>query len=282
MRNKVHLSTAAASLALLALAGCNKQATGQVAAVVNGDEVTLQEVNAEIGAAKLPEGAEKDKVRNAVLQRLVDKRLIEQQAKTDGLDRDPEFLLKQRQLTQALLIQLYAKRAQDTLRVPDQATVSKFIADHPESFANRTIFTVDQIRFAPPVDASALQGLRNVHTMDGVATYLKSKNIQFARGAGKVDSAQVPGPLLTQIQSLPAGEPFIVPSPQGPVANVIVGKEAAPLAPEQAQPLAVQMIRAQQLDKILQQRLKDAQAKAKITYQSGFGPAPTPSPTLNP
>ena len=284
MPNKLHLSAAIAPVVLmLALPGCSKQATGQVAAVVNGDEITLQEVNAEIGNAKLPEGADKDKARNAILQRLVDKRLIEQQAKSEGLDRDPEFLQRQRQVTQALLIQLYAKRAQDTLRVPDQATVSKFIADHPDAFANRQIFTVDQIRFAPPQDRTVLAGLRDAHTIEAVAAYLQSKNVPFQRGSGKVDSAQVPAPVLKQILSLPAGEPFVIPSPQGAVANVITNRQPAPLPPEQAQPLAVQMIRAEALDKVLQQRLKDAQAKAKITYQPGFGPAPsTPSATGTP
>ena len=282
MRNTLHLTAAAAALALmLGTAGCGKKATGQVAAVVNGDEITLQEVNGAVGTAKLPEGADKEKVRNAVLQRLVDQRLIEQQAKADGLDRDPDFLLRERQGTQQLLIQLYAKRAADTLRVPDQATVSQFIAAHPESFANRMILSVDQVAFNPPADQTQLAGLRDIHTLDGVTAYLKSKNIPFQRSAAKIDSAKVPPGLLKQVMALPAGEPFVVPGPQGAVANAITGKEAAPLPPEQAQPLAVQMIRAQALDKVLQERLKDATAKAKISYQPGFGPAPkaTPTPT---
>lgn len=279
MRNTLSRSAAAAALVLvLGTAGCTKKATGQVAAVVNGDEITLQEVNAAANAAKVPEGANKDKVRNAILQRLVDQRLIAQQAKADGLDRDPDFLLKEREGTQQLLIQLYAKRAADTLRVPDQATVSRFIADHPESFADRMILSVDQIAFAPPQDATALAGLKDVHTLDGVAAYLKGKNIPFQRGSGKIDSARVPPAVLKQVTSLPPGEPFVVPGPQGAIANAITGKEAAPLPPEQAQPLAVQMIRSQALDKVLQQRLQDATAKAKITYQPGFGPAPKPTP----
>ena len=275
MRHKLHRS--AALLPLLAIAmvlpACSKQATGQVAAVVNGDEITLQEVNAAVSAAKLPEGADKQKVRAAVLEQLVDKRLIEQQAKTDGLDRDPDFLLRQRQLNQQLLIELYAKRAQDTLRVPDPATVTKFIADHPESFANRTVFTVDQIRFAP-TDASVLRGLADIHTLDGVGAYLKGKGVAFQRGNAKVDSAQVPAAVMKQVLALPPGEPFVVPTPQGVFASVITGREAAAPTTEQAQPAAVQMIRAQALDKILQQRLSDAKAKAKVTYQPGFGPAP--------
>lgn len=274
MRKTPHTPILISFLALsLALSGCSKKATGQVAAVVNGDEITLQEVNAELGNAKIPDGAEKDKARGIIIQRLIDKRLLEQQAKASGLDRDPEFLIRQRQLNQALLLEFYAKRAQDTLRVPDQTATAKFIADHPTNFGQRTIFTVNQLRFPPVADASVMTQMKDLHSLDAIASYLDSKGIKYQRGANKIDSAQVPATMMQQITSLPPGEPFVVPTPQGVVASVIITRETAPLAAEQAQPLAVQMMRNQALDDVIQQRLKDARAKAKVTYQPGFGPA---------
>lgn len=256
----------------LALSGCSKKATGQVAAVVNGDEITLQEVNAELGGAKIPDGAQKDKARSLITQQLIDKRLLEQQAKAAGMDRDPDFLLRQRQLNQALLLEFYAKRAQDTLRVPDQAAIAKFIADHPTNFAQRTIYTLDQIRFPPTADATVLGELKNLHSLDAVAKYLDGKGVKYARGTSKADSAQIPAPMMQQVLALPPGEPFVVPTPQGVLASVIVNRETAPLSPEQAQPLAVQMMRAQALEGVVKQRLQEARAKAKIDYQPGFAP----------
>ena len=43
------LAIGAAAL-LLSLSACEKKAEGQVVAVVNGDEITAQEVNGELGA----------------------------------------------------------------------------------------------------------------------------------------------------------------------------------------------------------------------------------------
>jgi peptidyl-prolyl cis-trans isomerase C len=259
----------------MALSGCEKKATGQVAAVVNGDEITLQEVNAAVGNANIPDGAQKDKARSAIVQRLIDKRLVEQQAKAAGIDRDPEFLTRQRELNQALLLEFYAKRTQDTLRVPDKSAIDKFISDHPLNFAGRTIYTVDQIRFPAPADQSVIAGMKDLHTLPAITQYLTSKGVKFDRGSNKIDSAQVAPQMMQQVLALPPGEPFIVPTPQGVVASVIVGKEVQPLAPEQAQPLAVQMMRSQEFDKVIQQRLKDARAKAKIEYQPGFTPPAT-------
>lgn len=260
----------------LILSGCAKEATGQVAAVVNGDEITLQEINADLASAGIPDAANKEKARAGIVQRLVDKRLLEQQAKAAGIDRDPEFLMRQRQLNQALVLEFYAKRAQDTIRVPDKATIDKFIADNPTNFADRTIYTVEQIRFAPPEDAAVMNKMRDLHSFDAITQFLDGQGVKYARGTNKIDSAQVPAPMMKQVMSLPAGEPFVIPTPQGVVASVITNKEAAPLSIEQAQPLAVQMMRNQTLDGLMQQRLKEARSKAKITYQPGFTPSAAP------
>ena len=265
----------------LALSGCDKKATGQVAAVVNGDEITLQEVNAELGSAGVPDGAEKEKARAAIVQRLIDKRLLEQEAKAAGIDRDPEFLTRQRQLNQGLLLEFYAKRAQDTIRVPDKATIDNFIADHPTNFSGRAVYTVDQVRFAPPTDPKVIAKMKDIHSFQGITEYLDAQGIKYARGTNKIDSAQVPAAMMQQILALPSGEPFVVPTPQGVVASVITNKEASPLPAEQAQPLAVQMMRAQSLDDLVQQRLKDARSKAKIDYQPGFTPAAPAAPSPN-
>ncbi len=44
---------------LLATGGCNKEATGQSVAVVNGEEVSESELNEELAAANIPETADK-------------------------------------------------------------------------------------------------------------------------------------------------------------------------------------------------------------------------------
>lgn len=277
MRKNLSVIAGALASAVLVggLAGCQKAATGQVAAVVNGEEISQQELNAELATVKLPDGADKTAVRNQALQRIVDRRILAQQAKTGGIDRDPEYLMRQRQLNEALLIQLYAKKTQDTLRIPDTAAVDRYIAANPQMFANRTMFYVDQISFPTPQDPSFLPSLNEVHSLDGVAAALKAKGIEYNSAEAKIDSAQVPPDMLARVQALPPGEPFIVPTPQGVVASVIKRSENVALPAAQARPMAVQAMRNQELGKLLEKRLKDAKATAKVEYQPGFGPAPT-------
>ena len=59
MRSKLVL---AVGIALMASA-CTKKAEGQTVAIVNGEEITAAELNAELANAKIPEGADKDQAR---------------------------------------------------------------------------------------------------------------------------------------------------------------------------------------------------------------------------
>ena len=265
----------------VSLAGCKKAPTGQVVAVVNGDEITLPELNAELAGVNLPPGIDKNKVRTAALQRVVERHLVAQQARADGLDRDPDFLVRQRQLNDTLLVELFAKKARDTIAVPNSAAVDRFISSNPAAFANRVVFSVDQLRI-PPQDPAFVEQLKGLRNVDAMAALLKSRGIQFERAPTRIDSAQVDPATLAQVQALPAGQPFVVAVPQGVTVSVITGKESAALPPERAQAAAAQLVRNQSLATLLQGRLKDMKAKAKIQYQPGYAPPATPAAAATP
>ena len=82
----------------------------------------------------------------------------------------------------------------------------------------------------------------------------------------------LPDQIFAQISHLAAGEPFIAPGPDKAVANVITGRDPAPLSGDQARAVALDAMRKQTASKIIQDRVKDLRAKAKIQYQPGFEP----------
>lgn len=254
------------------VAGCDKKPEGQVAAVVNGDEITLKEINAEIGTANIPEGADSKEIQKAALQRIVERRLLAQAAQEDGLDKTPEFLIRSRQVNDALLVQLLGQRAEKSFQVPDQAAIDKFMADNPSMFAGRKMYVVDRIQFALPTDMSQLKSLESAHSMAEVAAQLNSLGIKFERGPAKMDSAQLGQQRLNQILGLPAGEPFVIPE-NGMVTVAIIAGES-PLVGNKAEmaQVATQALRRQALGKTLEDRLKQARAKGEVKYQPEFAP----------
>lgn len=254
------------------LAGCEKKPEGQVAAVVNGDEITLQEINTEIGNANIPAGADSKEVQRAALQRIVERRLLAQSAKEDGLDKTPEYLIRSRQINDALLVQLLGQRAEKSFEVPDQQAINKYMAENPSMFAGRKMYVVDRIQFGLPSDVAQLKTLESAHSMDEVAKTLNGLGIKFERGAAKMDSAQLGQQRLDQILALPAGEPFVIPENGMVTVAVITGE--SPLAGSSAEmtAMATQALRRKALTTSLEQRLKQARAKGEIKYQPEFAP----------
>jgi EpsD family peptidyl-prolyl cis-trans isomerase len=256
----------------LFLAACDSEPTGQVAAVVNGEEITLQEINAELALANVPEGADEEEVRRAVLARVIDRRLLSQAAREDGLDQTPEYLIRKRQLEDALLVQLLRQREERAAEVPDEAAIDQFIAENAAAFAERELYVIDRIQFPRTVDRSVLDALESAQTMDQVAATLNELGVEFAREPARMDSASLPQEVIDRIKELPAGEPFILPEGTNYTVGVIRETERLATSPEQARPQALQAMRNRNINEALERRLEAERAGAEITYQSGFGP----------
>jgi peptidyl-prolyl cis-trans isomerase C len=265
----------AIGIALMASA-CTKKAEGQTVAIVNGEEITAAELNAELANAKIPEGADKDQARTRVLQAMIDRRLLAQQAKTDGIDKSPEFLNRQRRATEDLLINMFASRQIDTAQLPANSEIEKFQAARPWVFSQREQWNLDQLRFQMPADAATRSKLDQAKTMEEVVKVLTDANIAFTRQKNKLDTAVIPQNLYGQLAAAArASEPFIIPIGDQAVASTIVSREPAPITGEQARPIAVAAMRREQASQLMQNRLKSIRDAAKIEYKEGYAPPAT-------
>ena len=272
MGSRIELSLVLA-LSLCATA-CGSKATGQTVAVVNGEEVTLGELNAELAQANIPANAAVDKqaIRAQALQSIISRRLLAQQARQQGIDKTPDFIAKQRQMTEQLLIGLAAQRQNDTAKLPDASKMDAFMRENPGMFQGREVWSLQQIQFNAPADKAAIAGLKNAHTLDQITATLTQARIPFQRGQTRVDTATIPTPVLQQIAKLPAGEPFIVPQGGTMVASVITAKTPNPTTAEQSRQVALQGFRRNEADARLKTTLDQLRGSAKIEYQAGYAP----------
>jgi peptidyl-prolyl cis-trans isomerase C len=276
MKNASRMSLVAA-VGLLALAGCNRDApSGQVVATVDGEEVTIQEINGEIQAANPPADANREQLQRQALQRVIDRKLLVKAAKDKGIDRTPEYLAKVRRGEETLLAQTYAQQQLTTVPVPSAAELSKFMSDNASMFGQRQLLSLDQIRFAPPRDLKSLAALDKDKTMDQVAAHLTQLGIKFERVPETLDTGAVPPQLMQAIEKLPAGEPFVIPSQGAITVNVITGRKPVATDASAARAGAVRAFRQQKFGEILQQQINSLRSSTKITYQNGFGPPATP------
>ena len=256
----------------LLLSACQSKPTGQVAASVDGDEITTTELNAELTGVQMPKGADPKVLQRQALQRVIDRKLLANAAREESLDQSPEFVIRRQQLEDGLLAQLLTQKIARGLKAPVPGDVDKFMASNPSMFAGRSILTVDQIRFPTPAREEYLKQLGAAHSMSQVTSKLDQLNIKYQRGNAQIDTAQLPPQVAEQIRKLPAGEPFVIPAGNLVVVSLVTNSQPAPLGGEAVRPLAMNGARNAKLGEALQQRLKTEQGKAKIDYQPGFAP----------
>jgi EpsD family peptidyl-prolyl cis-trans isomerase len=268
---KYRIVTIAACLAILA--ACDKKAEGQTVAVVNGEEITLSELNFELGLANVPPGADKAMVRSQVLQLMIDRRLVADQAKQEGVDTTPDYLSRKRRSEEDLLISMLSERRLKSIPVPSVRETDAYIASHPAIFANRQIWELAQVQYQPPTDASVQGEIDKTHSYSELLAVLKKHGSSVTEKKSRLDTVVVPADLYRQISTLPVGEPFIVRAGDRAIASVIVGREPQPIVGDEARPIAAAALRKEQAAKDMAKRVSDLRKAAKIEYQKGFAPA---------
>lgn len=254
------------------VSSCERKPEGQTVAVVNNDEITAADLNAELASQNLSATGATKEARNEALQRLINRRLLEQQARTDGLDKSPEFLNQQRRQTENLLINMFVSKHVNTAQVPTPAEISQFEASHPQMFGKREIWTLQQIIYPLQKNAAVNAKITAANTLDEVAQALTAAGVQFTRATRQVDTAVFPLGIYNQIIALKPGEPFVAPGPDKAAASAISARQPAPLPDDKARQLALNGLRREQVDKFVSDRVKSLQTSAKIQYQPGFGP----------
>jgi EpsD family peptidyl-prolyl cis-trans isomerase len=262
---------AAIALALLA-SGCQKKASGQTVAVVNNDEITASDLNSELMSENASVTGSTKEARAQALQNLIDRRLLAQQARSEGLDKSPDFINQQRRATEDLLIRMLVMRQVNTSQVPSPQEVDQFEASHPNMFAKREAWTLQQLLFPLQKNPAVLAKIKAAKTLDEVAQALTSSGVQFSKATRKIDTAVLPPNVYAQLMQLRPNEPFVVPGPDREVASVITAREPAPLAGDQARTIALNAMKRDQVQKLVQDRVKSLKASAKIQYQPGFAP----------
>jgi len=277
MTGKTALLGGAVFIALCA-AGCTKTPKGQILAIVNGEEISLQELNAELQGVSIPAGADRDQIRRQVLQRLIDRKLIVQRAREEGLDKSPDYVTQQRRLDENLLVSLLGQKIAATVPLPEDGDVQRYIASNPSQFGGRERLVLDQIQFTPPKDPRKLLALKDAHSLEAVAAGLDRLGLAYTRAKGVIDTARLDPQIVKTVKALPPGEPFVLPADGQFIASVIVSREASPTPPAIGRSVAAEMVRRKDLAAESRAQVARARSTAQIEYQQGYEPIPPAKP----
>lgn len=283
MRNKIVAGLMIGTAVLLA--GCGKKGgeieKGQVVATVDGQDVTVHELNAELQGANIPPNIgteQKKQLEQMALAQVVNRRILADIARERGLDKTPMFLLQEKRAEEQILVQMLQRQMSSAVKAPASTEIADFIAQNPDLFAERKIFSIDQIQFEAPKDPQVLRKYQPLKTMDEVEAALKADGLQFKRAPATLDVATANPELVQQVLKMPKDEIFIIPAGRVMVANRITDTKVQPLTGPQAQQLATGMIQQKKFQDLIKRDLepKVKKAESEVKYQAGFAPPKKP------
>ena len=253
-------------------AATDEKAPTQVAAKVDGKEITVHQVN--FALQRIP-NLDKDKSKEASLQvvrNLVDQQLLVAKAETDKLDRDPAVVQAIDAARQQILAEAYMSRKLGTPVEPTDAEINDYFNTHPELFAKRKIYRLQEISIKAPKDKQdAIRAqLTASKTLNDFGTWLKAEKYEVKAAQGVKPAEQLPQEMLPKLAAMPDGQAMMVNTPDGVLVIVLAGSQAQPVTLEQAKPAISRLLQQQARQKAAKAELDNLKAAAKIEYVGEF------------
>lgn len=271
------LPLAAAAAAVLGLAACGDGGgaggASQVAATVNGEEITVHQINHVLRTSRGVTEANIEQVRREILDRLIQRELLVQHAVAQALDHDPTVLQDLDAARRDVIARAAMGREADAAPKPDGGAVRAFYREHPDLFAGRRLYRFDEIRFAqlPDGKAELIDGLERAPSLrEAVARVRKAGGDVAVIANVQRPTEHLPPAVRQRLASMKAGQLLRYDSREGIVVAELRDVIDAPLNEEQATPAIEQIlsIRARQEQMAAaSRRLREA---ATIAYHGSY------------
>ena len=261
---------AALVLVAAALSACSDQAKekkpGQALASVNGEEVTVLQLNEEMQRANVS-AAQQDAASKQLLQVLIDRQLLQEAAAKENLDRDPKVMQAIERARALIIAQAYLQKRIGNPTRPTPAEVEAYFNEHPAFFANRKQFSLNELVIAAgDLTAEVRAAADGAKSLEEVAVWLDAHKIKYARGQAVRSTADVPQQMSSKLLGMPKGQLFVV--KEGPRAMFIAVAEVkdAPVTLQAASGQIEQFLMKKKNQELASAELQRLRGSAKIEY----------------
>jgi EpsD family peptidyl-prolyl cis-trans isomerase len=277
---QLSLVLAAALGSAVITTGCgnadSKAPATQVAAKVNGTEISVHQINALLAKANGVNSENAPQARKEILDRLISQQLAVEQAIAKKLDRNPDVLLNIDAARREILARSYLEQLAATTAKPTDEEVKRYFDEHPDLFTKRRIYALQEL--AIPKNAGSLDGLKEYigsgKSLDDIVNWLKERNIPARASQGNRPAEQLPLELLPKIAQLRDGQTAMLETPQGIMIMRLVASQNAPIDEAGAKPRIQQFLSNERNSKAVAEEMKKLRDTAKIELVGDFAKLP--------
>jgi len=269
---------------MLLLSACEQPATtaqDAVAAKVGGDAIGEFEVGRAVARLGPMSAADAAEARGKVLEALIDQRLVSNAALNAKLDRVPEVALAMQQAQRQVLVEAYMERLFKALPQPSDAEIQDYYNRHPELFAQRKVYHVQELelQLAPERVAEVEAKLKQSRKLSDFTDWVGAQGIAVKSGEAVRPAEKIPAAMLTQLVNMKAGQVMVVPVDENRISVLqLLGSQMRPVSLEQARTPIIHLVLSGKRKILLEAEIRKLRASGKIEYASGFAPAQSGKP----
>lgn len=248
----------------------------QVAARVNAEELTVHQLNDRL--AVWSPGVDRSRMDDPALGRtlngLVELTLLRQEAEAQGLAQKPEVLRQLQAARAEVLARALAQQIGDEEPPPAPHVVRRYYDEHPQAYAKRRVFHLQELRSTLPTKdgAKVLQRLGEFRQPQGLARALELEHSgqRSAISALQVTSEQLSDAQLQRLQKLPQGQALLVDNSQGLRVWWLQAAVDQPIEWAQAQPAIERALAGQARAERLRRELERLRSQSKVEFVGDF------------
>jgi len=245
----------------------------QVAAKVNTDEITVHQINNILARNRNVKPEAASEAKREILNRLIDQTLAKQEAIQTKLDRSPNVVQAIEAARDEILARAYLEKFAASQPRPTDEEVKKYYAEHPALFAQRRIFSIEEIAIEPKpgLTAKLQEQVAKARSLPDIANWLKSQDIKFAANRGIRGAEQIPLDRLPRLQEMKDGSMQLFGTGDGPFQVIrVVASKPAPVDEATAAPRIQQFLFNRHSGELIVKEMKRLKDKAEITYAGEF------------
>lgn len=246
--------------------GGSEAKIGQSIVRVNDDEITIHQLNLEMQRANV-QPAQQEAAGKQIVKSLVDRQILVQEAVKASLDRNPNVMQAIESAKAQILAQAYLESKVPAV-TPSDAEVIAYRSQHPEIFANRKVYVMDEATFV--VDAANVQSVQALSqvakTVEDVTAWLDSHQIKYNRTRAAHAAETVPKELLEKLSKMVVGDLIFINGNGRTLVGRMVEIKDMPISDADAKPLVERILAGEKRKKAAEAEMVRLRETAKIEY----------------
>lgn len=244
---------------------------------VNDVDIFLLEPANDSASAEHQSAATKAAVSKKMLEMMIDRQLLQNEALHNNLDRDPKVIQAIDHAKTEILAEAYLQSKFATLGASGKPEIDAYFKAHPELFTQRKVFYMNELLVATKDFSAQLKStLDSAKSIEQVAAWLDRNHIRYERTQVARSTADFAPEMITKLKTMRRDQLFVVNAGEYSMLDAIYDVKPSRVTAEAAAPQIEEYLRNKKRKEIGDAELARLRASAKIVYLNNKETASVP------